>query len=137
MQLFSADTTTFLKQFNFFFGLWKHEKTAQFFQYILPIGPKKPKSQILFLKNCSSRDLCIMTLVAGGQSVALTKEEQDQYNGQPFPLSSVEILDISDSSSSKNWTTGFLFYSFIRNKYANKCFGWCIRHQNSSNFCQD
>ena len=68
-----------------------------------------------------------MTLVAGGQSVALTKEEQDQFNGQALPLSSVEILDISDSSSSKNWTTGFLFYSYIRNKYGNTCNFWfCI-----------
>ena len=68
-----------------------------------------------------------MTSVAGGQSVALTKEEQDQYNGQALPLSSVEILDISDSSSSKNWTTGFLFYSHIRNKYGNTCNFWfCI-----------
>ena len=62
-----------------------------------------------------------MTLVAGGQSVALTKEEQDQYNGQALPLSSVEILDISDGSSSRNWTTGFLFYSYIRNKHGNTC----------------
>ena len=57
-----------------------------------------------------------MTLVAGGQSVALTKEEQDQYNGQALPLSSVEILDISDGSSSNNWTTGFLFL-LLHKKY--------------------
>jgi hypothetical protein len=62
-------------------------------------------------------------VVAGGQSVALTREEQEQeqYTGSALPLSSVEILDISDGSSSKNWTTGFLFYSYIRNKHGNTC----------------
>ena len=70
MQLFSADATIFLKEILKFFG---HEiiKTCPqklliispnfFLQYCLP-AQNQPKSQFLFQKNCSPRELCIMTL---------------------------------------------------------------------------
>ena len=42
-----------------------------FFQYCQP-AHKQPKSQFLFHKNCSPRNLCIMTLEAGGDGTLLT-----------------------------------------------------------------
>ena len=76
MQLFSVDATMLLKKINIFFA---HEniKNPNRPQKLLIIGPKlffqycKPvqnqaKSQFLFHKNFSPRDLSIMTLIATG-----------------------------------------------------------------------
>jgi hypothetical protein len=67
MQLFRADATIFLKQFKFFFAHENMKKKVthnqpNFFP-LLPTGSNQPKSQFMFHKNCSPRDLCIMTLL--------------------------------------------------------------------------
>ena len=67
MQLCSVDATTFKKKF--LFRPWKHEKKNAtkvahnlpkfFFQYCQP-AQNLPKSHILFHKNGSLRDFCII-----------------------------------------------------------------------------
>ena len=51
MQLFSADATLFKKKDSFF--VYENMKNRP---------QKLPKSQFMFHKNCSPRDLCIITL---------------------------------------------------------------------------
>ena len=68
MQLFSVDDKIFKKKKTFAHENMKNlpSKVAYFmaqffFQYCQP-AQKQPKSQFLFHKNCSPRDLCILTL---------------------------------------------------------------------------
>ena len=56
MPLFSADTTILSKKNKFFFAHVNMKKCPH----------NRPKSQFLLLKNCSPRDLCMMTLVSCG-----------------------------------------------------------------------
>ena len=73
MQLFSADATMFsILFFVFFFENMKkspskvaHNRPRLFFLYCQP-AQIQPKSQFLFHKNCSPRDLCIKTLRSRG-----------------------------------------------------------------------
>ena len=57
----------FLKNLNVFENMKKtpskvaHNRINPFFP-VLPSCPKQPKSQFMFHKNCSPRNLCIMTL---------------------------------------------------------------------------
>ena len=71
MQLFSADTTMFLKETLKFFACENMKKPASkvahnrpqfFFQYCQP-AQNQPKSNILFHKNGSRCDFYIMTLI--------------------------------------------------------------------------
>ena len=72
VQLFSGDATIFLRNFEIFFCPWKQHPQKLliinpnlFFRYCQP-AQNQPKSQFLFHKNCSPRDICIMTLVDYG-----------------------------------------------------------------------
>ena len=71
VQLLSAGTSTFIKSNKLIIYQKKHEKTPSKNAHnrsklaifsVLPTGSNQPKSQFLFHKNCSLRDLCIMTL---------------------------------------------------------------------------
>ena len=71
MQLFSADATISLKRLKIIFAHENmkkmpskvpHNRPKKCFQYCQP-AQNQSKSQLLFHKNCSPRDLCVMTLL--------------------------------------------------------------------------
>ena len=59
MPLFSADTTMFKKKIA-------HENMKKPASKVAKLAQIQPKSQFLFHKNCSPRDLCIKTLSSRG-----------------------------------------------------------------------
>ena len=128
MHLFSADTkilftgrytwqnfrliillyfTIFSKEIIFF--PWTHEKTAlkssihyiQFFFQHCQSAQTQPKSQILFHKNSSPRDLCIMTLTTAVEGTLR------------YQLSSWMMCDICFEKESKGHHGAFFYYMTV------------------------
>ena len=72
MQLFSADATISLKLKNSFVPKNMEKPTSKVahnrpvcFEYCQP-AQDQPKYQFMFHNNCSSHDLCILTLITNG-----------------------------------------------------------------------
>ena len=108
-----------------------------FFQYCQP-AQIQPKSQFLFHKNCSSRDLCIMTLcVMPTRQVFLSLHCCVTSRTPPSSTASetYENLNVGICDFSKSWSRTYWFIFLPESKQNSKVDPTIICSMSSNTFC--